>query len=80
VKTKPTTPLKKARVTVVRHSSVAPDYDGLVSGAKSVIDGLVECGVLEDDSLAHIGMPSFSWEKCKKGEGRLTITIEETHD
>lgn len=73
----PSTPLKKAFVMCERHSAVCPDYDGLVSSFKHVIDGLVVTGVLEDDSMKHIGMPEFKWFKTKRGEGYIRVCVVE---
>lgn len=72
---RPTTPLVRAALTCIRYSSVCPDYDGLVSSFKHVIDGLVVCGVLEDDSMAHIGMPSFLWHKVAPKKGAISVTV-----
>lgn len=74
---RPPEPLKKARLTLTRHSSSRPDTDGLVSGFKHIIDGLVEARVLEDDSFEHIGMPDYRWEKAKSGQGHVSIKVEE---
>ena len=73
----PTKPLLKAKISCIRYSSRRPDYDGLVSTFKHVIDGLVECGVIEDDNFDVIGMPEFSWIKAKQKEGRIEVLIEE---
>jgi len=73
----PTKPLSHAVVTLLRASSVCPDYDGLVSSFKHVVDGLVESGVLEDDSMHHIGMPSFSWKKAPMRKGYIEIQVHE---
>jgi len=72
----PESPLKKARLTLTRHSSVSPDPDGLVSGFKAIVDGLVLAGVLENDRFSNIGMPDYRWVKAKKGEGMVTILVE----
>lgn len=74
---RPKAPLPKATLRCERFSSVAPDYDGLVGSFKYVIDALVVCGVLEDDSLAHIRIPEFSWQKCKPGKGYIRVTVAE---
>lgn len=76
-KKRPSSPLKKAYLVCTRFSSVCPDYDGLVSTFKHVIDGLVEAGILEDDSMDHIGMPEFHWKKAKPKEGHITVVVEE---
>jgi Holliday junction resolvase RusA-like endonuclease len=77
---RPTCPLKQAALVLTRFSSKAPDPDGLVSGFKNVIDGLVEIGVLEDDSYEHIGMPHYRWEKVKKGEGKIRVQVFELEE
>lgn len=74
---KPLSPLDRATVTIVRASSVCPDFDGLVSAGKPLIDGLVECGVLAGDSMLHIGQPKYQWEKCAPKRGHVRIKIEE---
>jgi Holliday junction resolvase RusA-like endonuclease len=71
----PKHPLRKAWVECERHSSNSPDYDGLVSSFKSVIDGLTEAGVIEDDNMEIIGMPSFRWFKAPKGKGFIVIRV-----
>jgi len=71
----PKTPLKKAIIVVTRYSSRACDYDNLVSSGKALIDGLTEAGIIEDDSLDHIGIPIFKWEKTKPKEGRVSVAV-----
>ena len=70
-------PLSRAKLTLTRYSSVCPDPDGLVSSFKSVLDGLVECGVLENDRFTNIGMPTYAWEKAPKNEGKAKVIVEE---
>lgn len=74
---RPPEPLKKARLTLIRRSSARPDTDGLVSGFKHIIDGLVEARVLENDSFEHIGFPDYRWEHAKAGKGHVSIKVEE---
>ncbi len=74
---KPAQPLDRATVTIIRHSSVAPDFDGLVSAGKHLIDGLVECGVLSGDSMAHIGQPAYLWCKAAPRKGHVVVKVEE---
>jgi hypothetical protein len=62
-------------VLLTRLSSTEPDFDGLVSGFKVILDSLIKCGVLEDDNPKVIGHPTYAWEKCKKGEGRIRIEV-----
>ena len=76
----PLVPLKKAIVLLTRVSSMEPDFDGLVSGMKVVLDSLIKCGVLEDDNPRVIGHPTYAWEKCKKGEGKIRIEVVGVED
>lgn len=71
-------PMKQARLTLTRFSSVSPDPDGLVSGFKHVIDGLVLAGVMENDKMENIGMPDYRWVKWPKGNGKIRVVVEET--
>lgn len=69
--------LTKAILTLTRHSSKAPDYDGLVSSFKQVIDPLVRCGVIIDDNYTVIGAPTYHWVKRpNKQGGMISIRIE----
>ena len=73
---KPAQPLNSAVLTLVRVSSAEPDFDGLVSGFKPVVDGLVECGVLATDKVSCVGQPAYRWEKGKKGQGKIKVKVE----
>jgi len=68
--------LSKAKVTIVRFSSVAPDYDGLVSAGKAILDGLVEAKVIIDDNVSVIGRPDYLWQKAKPKEGKIRVKVE----
>lgn len=74
---RPPEPLKYARLTLVRFSSVCPDFDGLVSSWKPVIDGLIHARIIEDDSMKNIGMPKFHWEKAPPKKGWILVRVEE---
>lgn len=75
---KPKEPLKKAKVTLTRHAhGRRPDSDNLRSGFKHVLDGLVEAGVLIDDSFEIIGEPIINWVPEKPKHGHITILVEE---
>lgn len=76
----PKQPFKKAKITCTRFSSTSPDYDGLVQSFKVCIDILVELGIIEDDNMSAIGKPEYDWFKCKKGEGRIVITVTDNTD
>jgi len=74
---KPPTPLAHAALTLTRCSAQEPDFDGLVSGFKSVIDGLVECGVLAGDKRSNIGQPQYHWQKVSPNKGKIIVSVEE---
>lgn len=73
----PAKPLEKAKLTLIRCSSTRPDSDGLVSGFKPCIDGLVEAKILINDSFEVIGMPTYDWQQAKRNGGRIIIKVEE---
>ena len=74
---KPRSPLASAALTLIRASSNEPDTDGLISGFKHIVDGLVECGVLANDKRSNIGVPDYRWEKCAPGKGHVRVTVTE---
>jgi len=43
--------------------------------AKAILDGIVQEGILEDDSTDQIKEVRFSQEKCKKGQEKTIITL-----
>ena len=69
--------LRKAKLILTRFSSVCPDYDGLVSSFKFVIDALVLHHVIKDDSMKIIGMPDFRWEYAPPTEGKIRVEVFE---
>lgn len=69
-------PWTKAKLTLTRKSSVAPDPDGLVSSFKYIVDALVKCGVLKDDKMTVIGFPDYRWEKAPKEKGSVHVVVE----
>lgn len=68
--------LTKAKVTITRFSARAPDYDGLVSAGKAILDGLVEAKVIVDDNVSVIGAPIYLWAKAKPKQGRIRVRVE----
>lgn len=76
----PPEPLKRARVTYERHSASQPDFGNTVASMKHVEDGLVRCGILEDDKPDNYegGAPAYRWVKAKRGEGFVRVRIVET--
>jgi hypothetical protein len=73
---RPVKPYHRAHLTLTRYSTRCPDSDGLVGSFKYIIDGLVKCRVLEDDSYQHIGMPTYLWEKSSREESRIKVEIK----
>lgn len=69
--------LVTARLSFIRLSSKEPDFDGLVSGFKPILDSLVECNILQNDRMSNIGQPTYKWAQAKQGYGRIIIRIEE---
>lgn len=67
--------LQKATLEFTRHSFKEPDFDGLVSSFKHIIDGLTVAGVIEDDKPSVIGSPVFKWEWAPKMSGYISIKV-----
>lgn len=51
----PKKPLTKAKLKIVRHFYRTMDFDGLVGSMKPVVDALVSCGLIIDDSWNVLG-------------------------
>jgi hypothetical protein len=74
----PEKPLQKANITLIRHAHRTLDYDGLVGSMKPIVDALVTCGVLSDDSWAVTGRWNVDQKFRSKSEGPLLeILIQE---
>lgn len=74
---RPQSPLPKARLTLIRHSSQEPDHDGLVASFKSISDGLIDAGVIVNDKPSNIGQPTYMWQKARMKEGHIVVKVEE---
>lgn len=61
------------RISYKRFSPKMLDEDGLAASAKSFLDALVKCGIIEDDSPLVIQRP-IEWLQ-EKGKARTEITI-----
>jgi hypothetical protein len=72
----PERPLMKAKLTLTRCSSAEPDFDGLVSSFKILIDHLVKNGVIIDDRSSVIGQPTYLWKKERPTMGHILIEVE----
>lgn len=62
---------------MIRRSSRSPDYDGLVHSFKPVMDALKFHGIIQDDSMANIGVPEYRWEKTQSGKGHIQLIVEQ---
>lgn len=72
----PDKPLEYARILLVRHSNRMLDYDGLVGSFKYVVDALVDCGVLSDDSWQVTGKWDVQQKYMAQKEGKkITIRV-----
>lgn len=80
VSRRPPEPLKKAKLVLTRFSSVAPDFDGLVSGFKHIIDGLVLAKVIRDDKVITVGQPKYNWEQVGPGQGKIRVEVVEVEE
>lgn len=70
-------PLKQAKVTLIRYSSVEPDQDNLTFSFKLILDALQRTGVLLNDNRKCLGEVIYRWEKVKRGEGAVEIRVDE---
>ena len=63
-------------VHICSYRSRQVDADAV--SAKAIIDGLVNCGLLQDDSPKHIAAVTFSQVKVKnESEEKTVVTITE---
>lgn len=70
---RPKSPLKKASISIERHSNRFLDYDNAVASYKMVVDGLVLCGVLDDDNWGVTGPWEFNQIYRPKKDGGLSV-------
>lgn len=73
----PKKPLSRFELTLFRFSSVEPDYDGLVSGFKVIVDGLREIGVIAGDKLSNTGPWRCHWFLAKPKAGFIRVVVRE---
>lgn len=73
---RPPRPFTRATVTFYRYSASEPDFDGLVSSFKHVMDGLVRAGVIVNDKPSNIGQPAYIWVKGKARNGMIRVRVE----
>ena len=61
----------QASITITSHRKHSCDVDGI--SAKAIIDGLVHCGVLEDDGPRHVKEVRYRQEKVAAVEEEKTV-------
>ena len=76
-KQRPREPWKTVRLILERHSSMEPDFDGLCGSFKHVIDGLVKCGIIEDDKPRNILGAEYRWIKASPKRGKIRVQVFE---
>lgn len=70
----PNKPWNWLRCEFIRHSSVEPDYDGLVHGFKPLRDALVKYGFVKDDAPKYFEAV-YKWEKAPMRKGFVEIVF-----
>lgn len=77
---RPDEPLTKARITITRHSAKCPDFDGMVSASKHVVDGLIQAKIIIDDNMVVVGIPTYLWQRASPRKGKITVKVEGVND
>ncbi len=68
---------RKVLITFQFHHWRKIDHDNLAIGMKPFVDGLVDSEMFIDDDPDHVVYGAHTFTKCKKGESRTIVTIEE---
>ena len=66
----------KVHVEYMFYNNRDVDVDNLIFGMKATLDGIVNAGLIVDDSPSYVKITG-DFEKCKKGEQKTVITISE---
>ena len=66
----------RCRVRMVMYAIRPLDADSLAIAGKYILDGLVGCGLLEDDSYAHVLIEAEGIKMNDKTKERVEVTIE----
>ena len=75
-KQRPEKPLEKAEVVFTRYSAQSPDFDGLVSSFKHLQDGLIDAGIIVNDTM-EVLKSTYKWSKAPIRNGYVTIELFE---
>ena len=66
----------KVHVEYMFYNNRDVDVDNLIFGMKATLDGIVNAGLIVDDSPSYVKITG-DFEKCKKSEEKTIITISE---
>tara|TARA_R100001594_G_scaffold19704_2_gene38367 strand:- start:985 stop:1383 length:399 start_codon:yes stop_codon:yes gene_type:complete len=66
----------KVHVEYMFYNNRNVDVDNLIFGMKATLDGIVNAGLIPDDSPSYVKITG-DFEKCKKSEEKTIITISE---
>ena len=66
----------KVHVEYMFYNNRNVDVDNLIFGMKATLDGIVNAGLIIDDSPSYVKITG-DFEKCKKGEQKTVITISD---
>lgn len=70
--------MRRAKISIIRHSHRMLDFDGLVGSLKPVVDALVTAGILLDDRWSVLGAWAVDQRfRSKKDGPLLDILVEE---
>ena len=69
-------PLQKSKIILIRRSSVEPDFDGLVSSFKHILDSMVDAKIIANDKPRTI-FPEYKWEKTLQKKGNIVVYVQE---
>tara|TARA_R110002096_G_scaffold220326_3_gene408814 strand:+ start:66 stop:452 length:387 start_codon:yes stop_codon:yes gene_type:complete len=64
----------KVHVEYMFYNNRDIDIDNLIFGMKATLDGIVNAGLIPDDSPSYVKITG-DFEKCKKGEEKTVIII-----
>lgn len=74
---RPVKPLERVKLTLVRRNYRTLDFDSLVGCFKPIVDGLVDVGILKNDTWKITGPWHVTQEYCPKGKEHIQVTVEE---
>lgn len=73
-KDRPESPLEKCHAVITRYGVGMVDFDNMVTSNKPIVDGLVDAGVMVDDSAEYFSA-EYLFCKCKRGAERIEIKV-----